>query len=396
MQGEKRCAVCNMRLVSPAKLNRLLNEEKEAETDAFEKFLKDAKKKLSQWGQKIGPRLKKLAAAAKVKLGELAVFLKKTWAKARVGLKKAWKVLRRKLKQLIRQIKARIAENKAAPKKTGGAAGPVLKQKKPSAAKTNASRASASPKRTPAAPVRSASARIARPVSYDEDVYETEYRPKFVSGSRGTSYHTASKPAAKKASGTAGSSGKKTSAAARPAPGRTAASRKPSSGPVTRTGAQKKRSYVDDSFAEKNARSIVSMGCLLLAFILLLMWGTLTGGGKRTFATLGMGSSGGYVLLGDDCMQEGNYSRAVEHYYKALSKKITYEAAYKLAAAYSHTGDISREVSSLLLCVDYYPKHIQPYKELVYLYPYADDRPEKVARAIQTGEELYGTAIYEP
>lgn len=391
MQGEKRCAVCNMRLVSPAKLNRLLNEEKEAETDAFEKFLKDAKKKLGQWGNRLGPGLKKLASAAKVKLGELAILIKNAWAKTRVWLKKTYKILRRKLKQLIRQIKVRIAENKAAPKKASGASAPILRQKKPSAPKTNASRTGASAKKASAVPVRSAASRTARPVSYGEDVYGSKYRPKSVSASRGNSYRSTIKPAAKK---TSVPSAKKTSGSTgRPAPGRTVSSRKLSAG---RTGTQKKRSYEDDSFAEKNARSIVSMGCLLLAFLLLLMWGTLTGGGKRTFATLGIGSSGGYVLLGDDCMQDGNYSRAVEHYYKALSKKITYEAAYKLAAAYSHTGDISREVSSLLLCVDYYPKHIGPYRELVYLYPYPDDRPEKVARAIQTGEELYGNAIYEP
>ena len=366
-EGEKRCAVCNMRLVSPAKLNRLLNEEKERnDDDAFDRFLISAEKTLHSCGKHISSGSKKLAEAAKEKLTLLLPKLQEAWEKARVFLKKEYKVLRKKYRRLVKNIKAQIASFREEKQSAGGRTEPVLREKKPAAK-------SARGVKTPSS---SAKGSAAKAVSYEERpatrgeivARSIQNRPRSVSARHDDPFALPTRPA----SGVR----KKTPAG------------KPSSA--------KHRTRAEEEFEEKNVRFIVSMGCLLLAFILLLMWGTLTPGGKRTFAGLGMGSAGGYVLLGDDCMAEGNYSRAVEHYYKALSKKITYDAAYKLAAAYSHTGDLGREVSALLLCVDYYPKNIEPYKELLYLYPEGYERPEKVSLALGKGLNRFGDKLYEP
>lgn len=426
-EGEKRCAVCNMRLVSPAKLNRLLNEEKERnDDDAFDRFLISAEKTLHSCGKHISSGSKKLAEAAKEKLTLLLPKLQEAWEKARVYLKKEYKVLKKKYRRLVKNIKAKLAELKDTSARENE---PRMTQKKSagktgSTAKTVGSRTSTGKTAASAGSVRTAAAsREERPTTRGElllqsfrnkpksknnrlksaenriesddyenwsDSDETEsaigriesvkYKPKFINN----------KPKS------ATNRPKSASAKTHTTSGRSAA------GTVGKTGTKKSRSahgYMtreEEEFEEKNVRSIVSMGCLLLAFILLLMWGTLTNGGRRTFAGLGMGSAKGYVLLGDDCMTEGNYSRAVEHYYKALSKKITYDAAYKLAAAYSHTGDIGREVSALLLCVDYYPKNIEPYKELLYLYPEGYERPEKVSLALGKGLNQFGDKLYEP
>lgn len=142
----------------------------------------------------------------------------------------------------------------------------------------------------------------------------------------------------------------------------------------------------EDTFAEKHLRSIISMVLLACTVVFVLMWGYTTESGLRTMAEFGLGSSRGYVLLGDDCMEGGNYKRAVEHYYKALSKKVNYEAGIKLSRAYQKTGETEKETSALLLLMDHYSSEQEPYNRILELYPYPDQRPEPVRAAISMHE----------
>ncbi|MBQ3169888.1 MAG: hypothetical protein IJB99_09025, partial [Clostridia bacterium] len=87
-------------------------------------------------------------------------------------------------------------------------------------------------------------------------------------------------------------------------------------------------------------------------------------------------------------MMNGNYKRAVEHYYKALSKKINYEAGYRLSLAYQKTGETDKEASALLLLMDHYTGMDAPYKRILELYPDPGARPEKVQIAISMHEGL--------
>lgn len=153
------------------------------------------------------------------------------------------------------------------------------------------------------------------------------------------------------------------------------------------TGAKKIRNKRDEeNFVEKYLRSIISMMLLTCTVILMLMWGYATDTGNRTMAQLGLGSRQGYILLGDDCMADGNYKRAVEHYYKALSKRVNYEAGIKLARAYRLTGEGEKETSALLLLMDRYHGMDEPYQRLLELYPDPYNRPEKVQLAINMHE----------
>ncbi len=137
-----------------------------------------------------------------------------------------------------------------------------------------------------------------------------------------------------------------------------------------------------ETFTEKHLRSIIAM-CLLVAFICgFLAWGNLTESGLRTFAQFGVGGTQGYILLGDDCMEYGNYPRAVEHYYNALSRESSYEAAIKLARAYAKTGDADREAGALLYCLDKYPTETEAKERLTALYPDPSTRPTKVTEAL--------------
>ncbi|MBQ3079836.1 MAG: hypothetical protein IJC48_07565 [Clostridia bacterium] len=140
--------------------------------------------------------------------------------------------------------------------------------------------------------------------------------------------------------------------------------------------------YEEETFVEKYLRSIIAMTLLGITVLFVVVWGVSSPGGKRAFAQLGVGGSAGYILLGDDCMAEENYTRAVEYYYKALSRRTSEEAAQKLALAYSHTGDIEREASALLLLIDKYPRNTDARERLWMLYPDPATRPAAVQAAL--------------
>ena len=153
---------------------------------------------------------------------------------------------------------------------------------------------------------------------------------------------------------------------------------------------QKVSRFMDYALSEKHLRSTVAMGLLAAALLIFLGWSTLSDSGRMTYARLGVGSARGYILLGDECMENGNYSRAVENYYASISKRAGYEAAIKLAVAYSYTGDVSREVSALLYCAETYPQYKAPFEQLLALYPDESTRPPRVQAALEKGMERYG------
>lgn len=152
--------------------------------------------------------------------------------------------------------------------------------------------------------------------------------------------------------------------------------------PANRSARNSQKKKNEENFVEKYLRSIVSMLLLSATIVLTLMWGYATDNGNRTMAELGLGTRRGYILLGDDCMANGNYKRAVEHYYKALSKRVNYEAGLKLSKAYRQTGETDKEVSALLMLMDHYAEMDEPYIRILELYPDPNSRPDKVQNAI--------------
>jgi len=151
---------------------------------------------------------------------------------------------------------------------------------------------------------------------------------------------------------------------------------------------RRSRAYAaeETTFFEKHARSVIAMALLAVTVIGVILWGSVSSSGRVTFAQMGVGSAEGYILMGDECMEEGNYARAVEYYYQALSKETSYEAAKRLADAYRKTGDIDMETSALLLCVDKYPGKTEAAERLKELYPEPVFRPESVREALKRYE----------
>ncbi len=172
---------------------------------------------------------------------------------------------------------------------------------------------------------------------------------------------------------------KRTSSTSRPAYVRTAKAPQRS----------KPKKLVDSMFSLKHIRTTVAVILLAFTVLTIVMWGTLTDSGQRSFAKLGAGSWKGYILLGDEYMAESNYMRAVESYYSSIRKKLSLEGTYKLAAAYSYTGDISREVNALLACVKNYPDYKMAYVQLYKIFPYEETRPAEVNRVIGVGLERF-------
>ena len=136
------------------------------------------------------------------------------------------------------------------------------------------------------------------------------------------------------------------------------------------------------SFTQRHLRTIIATALLCVFILSLTVWGCATKPGKRLLAHIGIGSASGYILLGDDCLEDGNNARAVEYYYKALTKHITSEAALKLALAFQKTGNTEKETEALLLCADNFPDEEQAYVRLIELYPDESSRPEIVERIL--------------
>lgn len=145
----------------------------------------------------------------------------------------------------------------------------------------------------------------------------------------------------------------------------------------------------EETFLERHLRAAIATGLLVVFAVFVVAWCRVSVPGQRLFAQLGLGGATGYIILGDECMEAGNYTRAVEHFYKALTKRADYDTAIRLANAYQKTGDAARETSALLLCVDRFGEHIEPYRRLKELYPSPTDRPDAVSDALLKGVSLF-------
>ncbi len=350
-EGEKHCPKCGMRLVSPARLKRLLEESSQRARRERQKA--KLKADLQRILSSAGAFLKNAYAKLQTLLAALLVWLKanlpRLWAaiktaaqNGKIVAQRLYKKARRTIRRGVRRLRARLADAK---QQRAGKGTLSVRDK--------------------SAPARKA------PVST---------RPSGAAVWRASAAKPGTSPEKRRVPPPAS----KTGASAAKRPSKAAPPRKLSF-------RQKLRRFWKRATDEKHLRSTVAMGLLIAALLLFFGWSTLTNPGRRTYARLGMGSARGYVLLGDEYMQAGNYGRAVETYYNAITKKPGFEAAYKLAVAYSYTGDVNREVSALLYCAEGYPQYRAPFVQLYRLYPDEAARPARVQSAIEAGLARYGS-----
>ncbi len=332
--GEKRCPVCSTRLVTAKQLSELLKLKKQVNRKK-----RKARKDLLQ-------RFCKGVRAFWLKLCAVALILWQTVRNLGIGVYDGLRTAYKRIKQWIKQKKAKTKTYKTAKKpapnnRTKNGTRPQIKAYKSTAARTEATT--------------NRSATVAR--------------------------KSTGKPVKTNASGRTKNETGRTTA------GRTHSAYKRTS---RVSGKSRSRRVIDSLFSLKHIRTTVAVILLLFTVITVALWGTLTDSGQRSFAKLGAGSWRGYILLGDDYMAEYNYTRAVECYYTSIRKQLSLEGTYKLAAAYSYTGDISREVNALLACVKNYPDYKMAYVQLYRLFPYEETRPDEVERVINLGFERFG------
>ena len=363
-EGEKHCSKCGMRLVSPAKLKRLLEESNERARRAkriasFKSWTSKALNRASVFLAFVWTRLKalfaQLLAWLQVKLPLLWQSIKHFSAKAAAVAKVWFKRIKKRARILKRGIERKLSGSKREKAAASNRSGQAKSQRTPRTSRESG-RQSAQGKTRYAA---------------ERNAYGQNKRPQRSADRSASDHHRSA----------AGSQADRAAKTARHAPVR----KKP------RTFKQKLRRFWSIATSEKHLRSTVAMGLLLIALIVFVGWSTLSNPGKRTYARLGMGSAQGYILLGDEYMSTGNYGRAVESYYASITRKASYAAAFKLAVAYSYTNDITREVSALLYCAEKYPENKAPFVQLNRLYPDESSRPERVQNAIQQGTARYGS-----
>ena len=346
LSGEKRCAGCGTRLVTAAKLERLLKYEKQLKRKTeWQKALENLKAYWLGFTQRIKPGLQRIQKALE-EMGEKLDGARKEFMPRFTR----WLTrVRKKLRKTRMRLKKRVDQ--------------WLKQRREAAEAAKAEPRSRAPE-----PRRRVSQSDARYRTEREVLWQSDVPRRRASGS--------------------------------PAPRRSDTARRPAARPVNRAAQRNGRAAEMRSagnrrgkrFLQKHLRSLVAFGALAVALLLFILWGACSEGGMKTFASLGLGKAQGYMLLGDDCMTSGNYSRAVENYREALARDNSYESALKLAIAYSYTGDITTEAGVLLWCTQYYPSEKQPYQQLLVLYNnYASVHTDKVRNAIEQGFLRFGS-----
>lgn len=162
---------------------------------------------------------------------------------------------------------------------------------------------------------------------------------------------------------------------------------KPKPAPKAKTRSAREEKWFN--FLDDHMRSLIAMLMLILTVGGVSVWATLTPGGQRVMAHIGIGGAAGLALIGDDAMAEGNYSRAAENYMQSLSKETDDIVAFKLARAYAYSGETNDAARALLLCIDLNAYRAEAYDMLKSLYPDAATRPENVKMALDKGAALF-------
>ena len=341
--GEKRCAGCNMRLVTARRLTRLLQEDEARRAGPWFRF----KRKLRRAAKKARPVLAAAFSACGQGIRKLAAWICMAAASLWLYIKSASVFGWKKTKSFFMRLGTW----------TSGAAGKLRARTQPAVKRLRKK-------------CRIWRKRLKKRIRK----LKNTYFPGPEAAADGAAKIVSAKPQ---------------TAARNVKPGAQAVRKPEASGP--KASIQQRLERIKQyALSEKHLRSTVAMGLLAAALLAFLGWSTLSDSGRMTYARLGVGSARGYILLGDECMENGNYTRAVENYYASISKRAGYEAAIKLAAAYSYTGDVSREVSALLYCAETYPQYKASFEQLLILYPDGSARPPRVQAALEKGIERFG------
>lgn len=150
-------------------------------------------------------------------------------------------------------------------------------------------------------------------------------------------------------------------------------------------------------FLQRHVRGVVGLSLIVVLVAVLLIW-AFSSGGQLALARANLAwEAQPYADLGYEAYRQGSYLQAARYYEKAYDREDTnYEYAHSAMVAYYDSGDAESAATMLKACISMQPNSVEPYQELLILYPDAQSRPWEIQELIRQGYERTGDASLNP
>lgn len=152
--------------------------------------------------------------------------------------------------------------------------------------------------------------------------------------------------------------------------------------------------YVEEEeggFFARHVRGIVALILLAVVIVVLLLW-SLSNAGQTTLAQMNLAwKADVYSTLADQAYKAGSKLEAAQYYEKAFARESNnYEYAHSSMVAYYESGEIEKAAAMLKKCIAMRPNEVEPYQEMLVLYPDAASRPWEITEIVRDGYSRTG------
>lgn len=147
----------------------------------------------------------------------------------------------------------------------------------------------------------------------------------------------------------------------------------------------------EGGFFRRHVRGIVGLILTLVVILIVVLWAC-TEGGQMKLAPMNLAwKPQPYAELGYEAYQQGSFERAAGYYEKAYARdSANYEYAHSAMVAYYDAESIDKAAEMLKKCIEMDPDNIEPYQEMLILYPDAASRPWEVSELLRMGYQRTG------
>lgn len=144
-------------------------------------------------------------------------------------------------------------------------------------------------------------------------------------------------------------------------------------------------------FFHRHIRGIVGFILMMVVILIVAAWAC-TENGQMKLAPMNLAwKSQPYAELGYEAYQQGSFERAAGYYEKAYARESSnYEFAHSAMVAYYDAENIEKAAEMLKICIEMNPDNVEPYQELMILYPDASTRPWEVSELLRMGYQRTG------
>ncbi len=147
----------------------------------------------------------------------------------------------------------------------------------------------------------------------------------------------------------------------------------------------------EGSFFSRHVRGIVALILLAMVIVVLALW-SFSNSGQTTLARMNLAwKASVYSSLADQAYKSGSKLEAAQFYEKAFARdQENYEYAHSSMVAYYESGEIERAAAMLKKCIAMRPNDVEPYQEMLVLYPDAASRPWEITEIVRDGYSRTG------